>query len=175
MSSIELAYFNGVADAGASRAITATSLAPADLILSNRPELYFPTVFAGDIDSKSLMVTNIGGIAATLGTLSASGLGLASPFGFDGGTCQTGGAVAANGGTCTLAITFAPTDAGVMNDSVDLSYSNGLYVDTVSRKVRGASIWPGILSISDGPTYPYGAISPRWIYGRVVPSVPPNK
>ncbi|HMJ14501.1 MAG TPA: choice-of-anchor D domain-containing protein, partial [Polyangiaceae bacterium] len=69
---------------------------------------------------QTLVLTNSGSVAATLGDLSSPAVGLNGTFLLTGGTCRSGGLVAPNGGSCTLEVTYAPTAAESFPFSVQI-------------------------------------------------------
>lgn len=77
----------------------------------------------GSSTPHTFTVTNPTGIPVTLGTISNASLGLSAPFSVSsGGTCTTGRVLAANGGSCTLIISFAPTVEETVSGSFALPY-----------------------------------------------------
>lgn len=96
------------------------SVEPA-LTLSDRPSFAFSGVSLGTSVSHTLTLTNVSSANQTLGSISDAGVGLAVPFALSGGSCATGLTLAPNA-TCTLAVTYAPTTAGFVRDSVDVPY-----------------------------------------------------
>ncbi len=93
------------------------------LTISEGPIASFGDWPAGFPVSKTLTVTNAGGVDATLDDLRPGGLGLAPPFAYTGGSCAESGVIPANGGTCTLAIAFWPRAVGAASDTIELRYS----------------------------------------------------
>ena len=72
----------------------------------------------------TLTLTNWGGAAVTLGTVSDAALGLAAPFSVVGGTCTTGATLAPLTGSCTLQLQFSPTSVGTFTDELGLAYTD---------------------------------------------------
>ena len=122
----------------------------------------------GATSDHSFTVTNAGGVPAT----GMSGLGLSAPFTFKGGNYPgTGG----NCGTslnaaqnCSVVVTFAPTTSGVTNQSLSVSYVNGVGSTSVTRSVRGTGAQPATISISDGPTYNFGTVAINGSYDKTL-------
>ncbi|HMJ11499.1 MAG TPA: hypothetical protein VK524_08820 [Polyangiaceae bacterium] len=81
-----------------------------------------PTVL-GVNPTLTYTVTNSGRADALLGTVTTEGLELAAPFSLVGGTCVSGGTVRANGGTCTLILSFSPTEVRSYEDRFTLLYN----------------------------------------------------
>lgn len=156
---IDLAYFDGVTNRNATRPITGIGSSTAVLVVSDGPTYNYGNVAVAGSAERTFTVTNSGGVPAT----SMSGAGLASPFNFKdsaypgtGGTCSTSLAV---GASCTMVVTFLPTVGGVANDSIEVSYQDGITGQTASRAVTGTGVVPAQLSISDGPTYDFGPVA----------------
>ncbi len=157
-SSMNLGYNDGVTIQSSNRAVTGTGAAPASLSLSDGPTYDYGSIANGGTAEKSFTLTNGGGVPAT----AVSGGGLAAPFAFKGGTFPgTGGTCTSTlnaSATCTMIVVFAPTTAGVQTDAIDISYDDGVVVQSASRNLQGTGVPPALLSISDGPTFDYGAV-----------------
>lgn len=154
--SVDLSYNNGTSAQTANRAITGTGQSAAVLTISD-PAYNYGGIILGNSASKTFTVSNAaGGASATLGTVSAPALGLAAPYSLTGGTCATGGVIAA-AGSCTLIIQFTPTATGAANDSIDLAYNDGVGAQTASRAITGSGANPAVLTISD-VGYTYGTV-----------------
>lgn len=158
-TNLELAYFDGVTNRTGVRPITGIGSSTAVLVVSDGPTYNFGNVAVAGSTERTFTVTNSGGVSAT----SISGTGLASPFNFKdsaypgtGGTCGTTLAV---GATCTIVVTFLPTAGGVANDSIELSFHDGISLQTGLRPVTGTGVIPADLVISDGPTYDFGPVA----------------
>ena len=64
--------------------------------------------------AETVTLSNIGNVPITIASSASFSLsGNATDFALTGGTCLAGGTLAANGGACTLAISFTPTVAGL--------------------------------------------------------------
>jgi hypothetical protein len=157
---IEIGYYDGANSQQATRAIQGTGAAPALLALSDGPTYNFGTKATGSTTDKTITITNSGGVTAT----GMSGSGLAAPFTFKGGgfpgtggTC-TGGTLAGGNTTCTIVVTYTPSTTGAHSDTIDIAYNNGASAQTSSRDVAGTGATPANLTISDGPTYDFGAL-----------------
>jgi hypothetical protein len=135
-----------------------TPLPRAALNVSDGATFVFGTVAVGGTMDKTLTLTNNGGTSAT----ELWGSGVAAPFSFKGGafpgtggTCSTTLAASA---TCTFIITFSPTTIATFNDTVDISYFDGVVYQSASRNLTGTAVAPGNLIISNGPTFDFGTI-----------------
>ncbi len=157
--SIDFTFDDGVtATQTSSRAIAGTGAAPATLTISDGPTFSFGSIANGGTSDKTFTINNTGGVPAT----SIAGSGLAAPFTFKGGSYPgTGGTC---GGTlnaaaaCTVVVNFAPTVAGLQSDQMVISYDNGVSGQSSNRDMEGTGVAPALLTISDGPTFDYGAV-----------------
>lgn len=140
---ITLTYNNGVTSTTATRDITGTSLATASLTISDQGFAYPTTDTGGDSSSKTFTVTAASGVraTATLGTVDTASISLAAPFTLTGGSCATGGTLAP-GATCTLIVVFAPISPGAANDTISLSYNNGISGVSATNAISGSGIDP---------------------------------
>lgn len=154
---ITINYANGVTTFPATRAVIGSG-AVALLAISDSPLYDFGFVGSGNTVSKTFTITNSGGLAATV---VADGLGLAAPYSFKGatypgtaGTCSTSLAAAA---TCTVVVDFAPVAVATYNDTMTITYNDGVSGQTLSENVTGIG-GLAILTITDSPTYNFGAV-----------------
>ena len=110
----------------------------------------------GSSNDYTFTVNNSGGFTATAMT----GSGLAVPFSFKGGaypgTAGTCGPTLAAGANCTIVVTFAPVALGAANSTIHVDYNDGSVAQSATRPVTGTGVPPGVLSISDGPTFDFG-------------------
>ena len=166
--SFNVTYFDGAFARTTAKSITGTGATPANLTLSDSDPYDYGLVANGATSDHSFTVTNAGGVPAT----GMSGLGLSAPFTFKGGNYPgTGG----NCGTslnaaqnCSVVVTFAPTTSGVTNQSLSVSYVNGVSSTSVTRSVRGTGAQPATISISDGPTYNFGTVAINGSYDKTL-------
>ncbi|MCB9073113.1 MAG: choice-of-anchor D domain-containing protein, partial [Bdellovibrionaceae bacterium] len=156
---INIVYNNGVLMASTDRDLTANAVMPASIQISDAPLYDYGTVAVGSINSHSFTLTNTGGVAATV----MSGSGLAAPFAFAGGVYPGAGGtctpVLNAGSSCSVVVQYSPVGTGVLTQTMDITYNNGLAAVTSSRDVQGNALPPANLSISDGPTYDYGNLA----------------
>jgi len=157
--SLTINYDDGVALQSSSRMITGTSLAPALLTISELDPFNFGTIAIGGSASRIFTVTNTGHYPAT----AMAEVGLASPFGYMGGTYPgTGGNclyTIAPGASCDLVIEFLPTSTGLQTGSISISYNNGSNLQSVDRNLQGASLSPGILTLSETDPFHFGHLA----------------
>ena len=153
---IEINYFDGVAAQNSTRDVQGEGVTPAILSISDGPTYDFGGHSVGSATNYTFTVTNTGGAPA----VSVTGSGLAAPFSFAGGsypgTAGTCGATIANGASCSIVVTFAPTATGLQTDTISVDYSDGALAQSATRDVQGSGVTPAILVVSDGPTYNYG-------------------
>ena len=90
------------------------------------------------------------------------GSGLEAPYTFKGGSYPGVGGTCGSTitvGTCTLVVSYTPTQAGTHNDTLQLSYNDGESSQSTTRAVTGAGLSPASLVISDGSTYDFGSVT----------------
>ncbi len=158
---ITVNYFDGVNPGSTTRAVQGTSVAAANITISNSPTYDFGTIANGASLDFTFTVTNTG----TFGASSMTGGGLIAPFSFKGGsfpgtggTCNTG-SLAGSNATCTVVVTFAPGTTGSHSAPLQINYNNGASNQQSSITVQGTSAGPAVLTISDGPTYDFGTVA----------------
>ena len=155
---LTLNYNDGATSQSATRAITGTAADPASLSISNGATYSFGTVARGSSNDHSFTVTFSGGVAAT----SMAGAALTAPFTYKGGTYPgTGGtcSTSISSGTCTIIVNYAPTSNGTSNDTLTLSYNDGVTSQSATRAMTGTAADPSVLTISNGATYDYGTVA----------------
>jgi alpha-tubulin suppressor-like RCC1 family protein len=152
---LTLNYNNGASATTATRPVKGTGAAPAVLTISGSPTYDYGTQANGSSHDATLTVTNSGTITAT--TVAASGL--STPFSFTGGGYPgTGGTCGTSipAGTCTIVVNFTPASTGNYSNTLQMTYFDGTTSQQTNLGVTGHGATPGLLSISDGPTYDYG-------------------
>ena len=154
---MDIGYHNGVGVQTSSRDVQGTGAAPANLSISDSPTYDYGTKATGSNTDKTFTVSNAGGVPAT----AISGGGLASPFAFKGGTFPgTGGSCTATlnaAASCTVVVTFTPTAAGSVNDTLEIAYTDGVTGQLATRDLTGAGVAPALITISHGATFDYSA------------------
>ncbi len=162
-SSMDDSGSSGGGSSSGSSSSTPTA-ATASLSISDGATYDYGTVSNGSTSAKSFTLSNSGSVAATLGTISTGGLGLAAPYTLTGGTCVTGATVAANTGSCTLIVTFAPTVAGASNATISVSYNNGSATVSATRAITGtgANTAPGAFAISSASSAGTTSVALNW-------------
>lgn len=86
----------------------------------NPASLNFGSVAVGvQGTAQSVTVSNSGSAALTLGAI-----GVTNPqFAITGGTCASGGSVAAGSGSCTVQVNFAPTTGGTASTTLSIAHN----------------------------------------------------
>jgi hypothetical protein len=123
-------------------AFTATSLAPAQLSISESSFNYGTSLVGVPTTAHTFTVTNVGGVAAGAGTVSLTGAGAAS-FALTGNSCA--GVSLAAGASCTVAAAFNPAAPGAVSASLSVAATPG---GSVSAALSGTGATPAALAIS---------------------------
>ncbi len=157
---VSLSYHNGVSSGQtATRDLTAMGQAPGTLSISESPSFNFGPVYMNSTSDKTFTVTNTGDVDATI--VAEGSPALAAPFSYVGGTFPgTGGNCGGTltpAGACSLVIRFSPTATGSFNDTIRLTYNNGLASQTGTRTISGTGAL-ATLSITAAPTLSLGDI-----------------
>jgi hypothetical protein len=155
---LSIGYNDGAAAQSAGLGLTGKGAAPAVVAFS--PATYdYGTHANGAPTDKTFTVTNSGGVGAT--GLAPSGLGGA--FVFKGGAYPgTGGscmAALAASTSCTVIVTFTPAATGPASATLTLAYTDGVAGQSAGLGLVGAGTPPALLSLSDGPSYDFGALA----------------
>ncbi len=147
-------YYNGYQTN--SPTVTLSGTGGPTAALSFSPSSYdFGKIIQTQSSSKTITVVHSGPIAAT----SMSTASLTAPYSFKGGTYPgTGGTCTdtLTSGSCTMVIDFAPTNTGVKNQTLSLSYYNGNVTRTTTASLTGESLAQAIISISETNPYTFG-------------------
>lgn len=158
---IRIAYNDGLQDQSSTRAITGNGQSPASLGISDGATYDYGNVYQSLSSDKTFTVTNSGQATAT--SLTTGNPNIAAPYAYKGGSGYPGsggtcGSSLAGSGTCTIVVTFSPTATGAANDTIRLSYNNGVSGgQSATRAITGTGVGYASLSISDGSTYSYGS------------------
>jgi hypothetical protein len=133
------------------------------LEITESPLYDFGAIAANSTADQTFTITNSGVVAAT----NMSGLDLAAPYSYKGGTYPgTGGTCATSldvGSTCDVVITFAPTSTGIFSEDLFIRYNNGSINRLLELALSGEGTGGGggpaaTLVISDGPVYDFGSV-----------------
>ena len=150
----KVSYYNGYQTNLPTVTLTGTGGPTAALSFS--PSSYdFGKIIQTQSSTKTITVVHSGPIAATSMSVSS----LSAPYSFKGGTYPgTGGTCTdtLSSGSCTMVIDFAPTNTGVKNQTVSLSYYNGNVTRTTTASLTGESLAQAIISISETNPYTFG-------------------
>ncbi len=153
---LNINYENGAGAAVASRDVQGTGANPAVITISDNPLYDFGSVTVNAIAEHTFTIENTGGVSAT----SLVGSGLAAPYNFKGGTYPGTDGTCSNSlnaaATCTVVVVFNPTIVGTHNDTLDMSYHNGVSPQLSGRNITGVATTPAILTITDSPEYDFG-------------------
>ncbi len=119
----------------------------------------FPATAVGSTAApQTVSISNIGNVDVTIPSASFTTSGNAGDFALTGGTCLAGATLTANGGACTLTISFTPTAAGQRSLTVTIA-SNALNTPqsfviggtgTASTLVTPTITWPAPAAILYG-------------------------
>jgi len=155
--SVRLSYDDGAGSQIADGPVTAISIAPATLLVSESPQYDFGAVFKSSVASKTFTVTNTGDVDAT--SVAEGSPTLVAPFAYAGGTFPgTGGTcdvtVEADD-SCTLVVEFSPTSVGDFTDTIRMTYDNGLGAQTATRDILGTGAL-ATLTITGSPLFDFG-------------------
>jgi len=157
---IDVSYFDGAATRNMVRDLSGESVLPALLEISEAPTFNYGTVAVGSINTHTFIVTNSGEFQATS---IADGLGLAIPFQFTGGTFPgaTGdcGTTLNVGASCNIDVEYASAVVSSDNDTIELTYFDGLISQTASRDMIGSSVPPAVLTLSESDPFDYGVVA----------------
>jgi hypothetical protein len=116
-------------------------------------QIPFGNVVHGLTADQTVTVSNTGNASLTIGLI-ANANSLAAPFSITTDNCS--GKTIAPGGSCTLKVRFAPTAAGLFNDTFDIP-SNDPSTPAVTVSVSGTGVnnpptAPTLVSPADGAT-----------------------
>ena len=140
------------------RAIQGTGASPALLTVSDSSPYDYGSVANGGFRDHAFTIANTGGVQAK----SIAITGLIAPFGFKGGSFPGSGgncgSTLAAAGSCTVVVTFAPTNAGLQNATMSVGYNDGVQAQSTVRTMQGTGVPPALLTIDSGPTYDYGPV-----------------
>ena len=138
---------------GAANAVAATldgtGTTPGTLSFSPM-SLAFGTVATGSTKFATTTVTNSGGTPVHLSALSVSG-----DFSVTATNCSLSNPIAANGGFCSVTVTFAPTADGPRSGTLTLA--NDGTPNPATEPLNGVGAAPGNLTLSPNP-YSFGSV-----------------
>ena len=150
-------YNDGVDPQSVVRGLTGQGVAPASLDISETDAFTFGDVADGSLNDHTFVISNTG-------SQSASALGeavaLTPPFIFkgantfpgNGGTC---GATLATSSNCSIVVSYNPVAVGPNNDTIELSYFDGVNTIFLNRNIAGNAVAPGQIDISLPDPYDY--------------------
>lgn len=147
-------YNNGFTTKTTSVSLTGTGNPTADLKFS-KDSYDFGKIIQTQSSTQTITISHSGPVAAT----GISFSGLSAPYQFKGGTYPgTGGTCGTtlSSGSCTLVIDFSPTNVGIKNQTLSLSYDNGTGARTKTTLLTGESLAQAIISVSESNPYNFG-------------------
>lgn len=135
----KVSFWNGYKTSEVEVAIAASAITPASLSLSAIPA--FGAVVIGNQVFQPVTVTNNGQAPATVMAIAA----LASPFDIDSNTCA---AELAGGASCSFNVSFTPSATAAANQTLSISYQDGVTGQSVSSALSGSGLTPAALSFT---------------------------
>lgn len=154
-NTFSLSAYDGVSTVNVAKGITGIAITPALLTLTNIPTYDFGAQQVGSTTDRTFTLTNSGGSTAT--ALATSGL--SAPLNFRGGSYPgTGGncgTTLAASATCTLVVRFAPTAAGALTETLNLTYNDGTGSISTSLGITGSSYFKALLAVTAPVANPY--------------------
>lgn len=157
--SLDISYSDGTVTQNLSEGLTGTGTNAAVLSITPGPSFDYGTKTIGTTTAQTFVVTNSGGSSAK--TMSATAL--PAPFRFKGSTYPgTGGSCAtilASAVTCTLIVEFIPTAVGTFNQTITLTYNDGVAAINTTGALTGTGGDLATLTLSDGPTFDFGTVA----------------
>jgi len=156
---IEMSYNNGVSVVTSNRDVQGISVLPATLTISETDPYNYDLRATGSNTSHTFVISNTG-------DFQASGLvesGVSPPFLYAGGGYPgTGGdctAVLNPGTSCSIVVQFAPSTTGLLTNTIDLSYNDGVVGRSVQRDIQGSGADPAVLSLTDVSPFDFGTVA----------------
>lgn len=148
---LTLSYYDGSSQQSAVLNISAYGRLPAVVTASATTNpLDFGIVPFNKSISKAITLTNaIGKVNATSFTYS----GLSSPFTIGNSNCSS----LAEGSSCTVNISYKPTNIGPHNGTIQISYFNGVTYQNITYNVTGTGTKSPLLEYCGG-SYNFGSI-----------------
>ncbi|HMJ10608.1 MAG TPA: choice-of-anchor D domain-containing protein [Polyangiaceae bacterium] len=127
------------------------SISETSIDFGNRP--------LGSSRSRTVTVTNRGQADALVQDVVLEHYVLHGSYSVDGSTCRAGAVVPANGGTCSVVITFTPlyVAGAYARISVNYGWEDAAFPRAVVRNVSGTGMAP--VALSNGPAFDYGRLS----------------
>jgi hypothetical protein len=165
---LSIRYFDGNGTAYAARKLAGTATDRALLVITDwdkqgsvgQNPAPFDYGTAGVPVEHTFTVTNTGAVVATQ---VADGLTLQSPFGWTNGAPFGGGDCPASLGpreSCTVSVTFKPTDDGPHASTLSLSYLDGVASAAAVRALTGTATTKAVVTITDWSSAPPPGSSP---------------
>lgn len=131
------------------------------LAFQEGPQSQFGFVVPGNLETKTLTLSNSGGTGAT----GISATGLSSPFQFVGGAYPGTGGTCGNGltagSTCTIVVEFTPLSSGSFSNVMTLNYTNTSGAQTLQIALGGVGsvLSTAHLDFSLASNYDFGSLN----------------
>ena len=156
LQTLQIDYNNGAVVLPITKDFQGTAVAPANITVSDGPTFDYAQRATGSQTVQVFTVDNVGGVPATL----MNGTGLALPYQFEGGiypgTSGNCGVTLAALANCTIAVVFAPTVLGVVGDTINMNYHDGVAAQLTPRPVTGEGVNPAFLTVGGANPFNYG-------------------
>lgn len=164
---LDFSYSDGTLPRTLPLNLTGTGVSAAVLTVTPSPNFDYGVKTLGTTTAQTFTVTNSGAFSAK--TISSAVL--ANPFRYKGssypGTGGSCGSILAAGVTCTLVVEFLPTSVGLFNQTIDLSYNDGVSAINTTRPISGTGGALATLTLSDGPTFDFGTVAKSYSRDRL--------
>lgn len=162
-SSIEIAFFDGLADQTLVIPLTAVSRDPypASLSLSPSAPHDFGVIAIGGFAELEMTLNNSGEQAAAAMVFS----GLSSPYSIVNNTC---GVLVAEASQCSFTIRFTPLAQSTFPQTLSVQYNDGSTPQAVNKSVTGEGRVAGFLNVSQGLSFDYGVINDTFQSDRLL-------
>ncbi len=155
---LTLSYNDGVTAQSSSIDFVGAAAGPALLTLSDTDPYDFGNVVIGTTQQHTFTMTNSGNTIAS----NIASTALTAPFAFKGGSYPgVGGSCFTNLAaldTCTLVVDVSPAAAGVLNDTLTLSYNDGVGSVSLTKSLTVTGVNSSVLTISDADPYDFGGV-----------------
>ena len=103
------------------------------LAISPSPAV-LPTIRAGESESQTITVTNMGAAATSIQAVTLTGFSMVS-------SPPPGTMLAASGGQASVKVSYSPTDKGTVSGNLHIDYDNGKTIDTpIAAKAVNTSL-----------------------------------
>jgi hypothetical protein len=169
---IVINYNNGVGVVNTQRQVEGVGADAANLTISDGPTFNWNIVTVGFSAQYTFTITNTGDISAT----SVGGTGLGAPYSFFGGSGYPGGGTCltsiAPGASCTVIVEFTPTGSGTANDTMQITYNDGVTSQISNRDMTATGYENNaVVSLQNPATSPNNVSTPTIRINNLVAGV----